>query len=59
MSKFVKRKWIKVNYLLNGQYSLKKNARFNIPMLRSNDDMTQKDVAFKNNASFRSCITKN
>ena len=32
--KFVK-KWIEVNYLSNGQYSVNKNIRFKISMLRS------------------------
>ena len=32
--KFV-RKWIEVNYLSNGQYSVNKNIRFKISMLRS------------------------
>ena len=34
MPKFV-RKWIEVNYLSNGQYSVDKNIRFKISMLRS------------------------
>ena len=36
MSKFVTRKWIKVNDLSGGKYSVKKNIRFKTPMLRSN-----------------------
>ena len=36
MSKFVKRKWIKVNDLSGGKYSVKKNIRFKTPMPRSN-----------------------
>ena len=36
MSKFVTRKWIKVNDLSGGKYSVKKNIRFTTPMLRSN-----------------------
>ena len=34
VSKFVTRKYIKIN-LLNGQYSVNKNVRFKIPILRS------------------------
>ena len=78
-SKFVIRKWIELNYLLDSQYSVNRNIRFKIPMLRSdlcdyndayfvvkgkinlrtgtNNDMSQKD-ALKDNAPFRSCITK-
>ena len=33
--KFVTRKWIKVNDLLNGQYFTNKNKRLKTPMLRS------------------------
>ena len=33
-SKFVTRKWVEVNYLSNGQYSVNKNIRFKTPMLR-------------------------
>ena len=36
VSKFAKRKWIEVNGLLNGKYSVHKNLRFKTPMLRSN-----------------------
>ena len=36
MSKFVTRKWTEVSYLSNGQYSVSKNIRYKIPMLRSN-----------------------
>ena len=35
VSKIVTTKWIKVNDLLNVQYSAKKNIRFKTPMLRS------------------------
>ena len=35
VSKIVTTKWIKVNDLLNVQYSTKKNIRFKTPMLRS------------------------
>ena len=34
MPKFVK-KWIEVNYLSSGQYSVNKNIRFKTSMLRS------------------------
>ena len=34
VSKFVK-KWIEVNYLSSGQYSVNKNIRFKTSMLRS------------------------
>ena len=34
-SKFVTKKWIKVNDLSSGQYSVKKNIRFQTSMLRS------------------------
>ena len=34
MSKFVTRKWIEVNDLSGGQYSVNKNIRFKTPMLR-------------------------
>ena len=33
-SKFMTRKWIEINYLSSGQYSVDKNTRFNIPVLR-------------------------
>ena len=36
VSKFVTRKWIKVNDLSDGQYSVNKNIRFKTTMLRSN-----------------------
>ena len=35
MSKFVTIKWIQLNDLLGGQYSINKNVRFKTPMLRS------------------------
>ena len=35
VSKFVTRKWIEVNDLSGGQYSVNKNIRFKAPMLRS------------------------
>ena len=33
--KFVKRKWIELNNLSNGQYSTNKNLRFKTPISRS------------------------
>ena len=36
VSKFVTRKWIKVNDLSDGQYSVNKNITFKTTMLRSN-----------------------
>ena len=36
MSKFVTGKWIKVNDLSGGQYSVNKNIKFKTPMVRSN-----------------------
>ena len=35
VSKVVTPKWIEVNDLLNGQYSVKKNMSFKTPMLKS------------------------
>ena len=35
VSKFVRRKWIEVNDLLNGQYSANKNIRFKTLMPKS------------------------
>ena len=35
VSKFVTSKWIELNYLSGGQYSVNKNIRFKTPMLRS------------------------
>ena len=35
MSKFVTQKWIEVNDLQGGQYSVNKNIKFKIPLLRS------------------------
>ena len=34
-SMFVTRKWIEVNFLSNGQYSVNKNIRFKTPMVIS------------------------
>ena len=80
VSKFVTRKWIKINDLSSGQYSGNKNIRFKTSILRSdlcdygdahivvngkitierdNDDKTRnKKLILKDNAPFRSCITK-
>ena len=82
MSKFAIKKWIEVNDLSGGRYSVNKNIRFEIPMLKSDlydysdayivlkgtidllavagnkNDKAEKEVAFKNNASFRPCISK-
>ena len=82
VSKFVTKKWIEVNDLSSGQYSVNKNIRFKTSMLRSDlcdyndayivlketidllaasankNDKGQKNVVFKNNAPFRSCISK-
>ena len=81
VSKFVTKKWVKVN-LSSGQYSVNKNIRFKTSMFRpylcdysnayivvkgtidllaaaaNENDKAEKDGAFKNNASFRSCISK-
>ena len=35
VSKFLTKKWIKVNYLSSGQYSVNKNIRFKTSMLTS------------------------
>ena len=80
VSKFVTRKWIEVNDLPSGQYSVNKNIRFKTPMLRSdlcydndacivvkgeitvtstaNANKRNKNLTFKNDAPFRSCISK-
>ena len=80
MSKFVTRKWIQVNDLSGGKYSVNKSIRFKTPMLRSDlcdysdayivekrritvtsDDSANtrnKELTFKNNSRFRSCISK-
>ena len=84
VSKFVTKKWIKINDLSSDQYSVNKNLRFKTSILRSGlceysdahvvvkgttdllpaaaaaneSDKTEKNVAFKNNAPFRSCISK-
>ena len=36
VSKFVAKKWIEINDLSSGQYSVNKNLRFKISVLRSN-----------------------
>ena len=80
VSKFVTKKWIKVNDLSSGQYTASKNIRFKTSMLisdlcdysdayivvkgrisnRGTNDVnrTNKKLTFKNNAPFRSCISK-
>ena len=87
VSKFVTKKWIEVNELSSGQYSVNKllqnfNILFKTSMLRSDlcdysdpyivvkgaidllanntneIDKAEKDVTFKKNAPFRSCISK-
>ena len=81
-SKIVTKKWVEINDLSSGQYSVNKNIRFKTSVLRSylcdysdayivvkgtidllaaaaNEiDKVKKDVVFKNNAPFRSCISK-
>ena len=81
VSIFVTKKWIKVNDLSSGQYSINKNKRYKTSMLNSylcdyseayivvkgtidllaaaaNEIIKViKNVAFKNNAPFRSCIS--
>ena len=76
------KKWVEVNDLSRGQYSVNKNIRFETSMLRpdlfdysdayivvkgtidflaaaaNENDKAQKNVAFENNAPFRSCISK-
>ena len=75
-------KWVQLNDSSSGQYSVKKNIRFKVSVLRSNlcdysdahivvketidlladdaneNDKAEKDFVFKNNAQFRSCISK-
>ena len=80
VSEFVTKKWGKVNDLSSRQYSVNRNIRFKISMLRLNlcnysdayvivkktiyllaaaaNDKAQKNLAFKNNAPFRSCNLK-
>ena len=59
VSKFGTRKLIEVNDLSNGQYSVNKSIRFKTGLLdeAANENYkTQKNVTFKNNVRFRSCI---
>ena len=74
VSKFVTKRWMEVNDLSSGHYSINKNIRFKNSMLRSNlcdysyvyllaaaaneNDKAEGNFAFKNNAPFRSCISK-
>ena len=80
MTKKKKKKWVEVNDLSSGQYSVNKNIRFKTSMLRldlcdysdacivvkgtvtvegNNAAQTrEKKLIFKNNAPFRSCISK-
>ena len=80
VSQFVTKKWVDVNDLSSGQYSVNKNIRFKTSMLRSyicgysdayivvkgrltvegdNDSKERnKELTFKNNSPFRSCISK-
>ena len=66
---FVTRKWIEVNNLSGGQYSIHKNIRFKTPTLRSNlCDYSDAYIVVKrkagllavtsNNAPFKSSISK-
>ena len=79
-SKFVTKKWVKVNDLWGGQYSVNKNIRFKTSTLRSNlwdykdaqivvkgrrsvrgtndTNRRNKNLTFKNNTLFRSCMSK-
>ena len=55
------RKLIEANDLSNGQDSVNKNIRFKIDLLddAANENYkTEKDITFKNDAPFRSCISK-
>ena len=78
--KFVTMKWVEVNDLSSGQYSVKKNIKFKTSMLRSDvcdysatyiglkgrisvigtydANRRNNKLTFKNNAPFRSCISK-
>ena len=73
VSKFVTKKWVKVNNLSSGQYSVNKNIRFKTSLPRSDlCDYSDayifvlqmkmiklpKMLHFKNNTPFRSCISK-
>ena len=81
-SKFLTTKFIDINDLLTGQYSVNKNIRFKTPTLRSDlcdysnayivvkgtvyllasaaneNNKVEKDIVLKNNAPFKSCISK-
>ena len=80
VSKFVTKKWVEVNDLSSGQYSVNKSIKFITSMLiadlydysdayiivkgiisvagtNTNNRITKK-LTFKNNAPFRSCISK-
>ena len=73
VSNFMTKKWIEVNDLSSGQYSANKNIRGKTSMLRSDlcdySDAYIKEIMmikernkklnFKDNAPFRSCISKN
>ena len=67
------KKWVEVNDLSSGRYSVNKNITFKTTMLRSDlcdyrDSyivvrgatglLAQKNAAFKNNAPFRPCVSK-
>ena len=67
------KKWVEVNDLSSGRYSVNKNITFKTSMLRSDlcdyrDSyivvrgatglLAQKNAAFKNNAPFRPCVSK-
>ena len=67
------KKWVEVNDLSSGQYSVNKNITFKTSMLRSDlcdyrDSyiavrgatylLSQRNAAFKNNAPFRPCVSK-
>ena len=54
------KKWIEVNDFSSDQYSVNKNIRFKTSKLRSDlcDYSDAYKNTFKNNAPFRSCISK-
>ena len=80
LSKFVTKKWIKINNLSSSQYSASKNIKFKTSLLwsdlcdysdvyivgkvrisvRGTNDANKrnKKLTFKNNAPFRSCMSK-
>ena len=51
VSRFVTKKWVKVNDLSSGQYSVNKNVRFKTSMLRSDlcDYIAVKGTSANNN----------